>query len=59
MAVMNQDRGQFNRLFGGAKCHLLDGIQFSVVKTEWGKARIRVYTEDGSIILWTHRETAM
>ncbi len=58
-AAMNQDRRQFNLLFTDRKCFLLDGLEFSVVKTDWGKAKIRVYTSDGSVVLWTNIETTM
>jgi hypothetical protein len=56
-AAMNQDKKQFYLLFNDRKCFILEGYRFSVVETDWGKARIRVYEGGGSVILWTPVET--
>ena len=56
---MNRDREQFYRLFTDRRCFILEGYEFSVVETDWGKARIRVYEGDDSVVLWTPIETTM
>jgi hypothetical protein len=56
-ASIKKDQRQWNWLFSTSKCiNPKPGVPVSVLESSWGKVKVRVYAESGSMILWTVRE---